>query len=153
MTDDPKFTDPDFDRPLSPYLEALAAAAAGGDPALSEQLTEDMRRARSAASPSPVGATVPDDMGQDDGQSINLTPGFVWSESQLRVVRDLSVRVVRAEAAVAARPSADTETRALAEWLVLLDDDDPESPGRQDRRTVTLTAIIDRARAALDGER
>ena len=55
-------------------------------------------------------------------------------------------------AALSARPSADTETlRELAEWLVSLDDDDPSSPGRQGRRTVTLAAIIDRARTALDG--
>jgi len=57
----------------------------------------------------------------------------------------------------ATRPSADAEKlrllRGLAEWLVAMDDDDPESIGRQDRRTVTLTAIIDRALAALDGER
>lgn len=37
----------------------------------------------------------------------------------------------------------------LTEWLVSLDDDDPESPGRVARRTVTLTAIIERARKAL----
>jgi len=55
MTEDPKFMDPDFDRPLSPFLEALATGVAGGDLALYEQLTEDMRRARSATSPeSPV---------------------------------------------------------------------------------------------------
>lgn len=40
----------------------------------------------------------------------------------------------------------------LAEWLVSLDDDDPASPGRKDRQTVTLTQIINRARAALDGK-
>lgn len=42
------------------------------------------------------------------------------------------------------------ERDALLRWLVSLDDDDPESPGRVDRRTVTLTRIVDRARAALD---
>jgi hypothetical protein len=41
--------------------------------------------------------------------------------------------------------------RELAEWLVSLDDDDSDSPGRCDRRTVTLTQIIDRARNALQG--
>lgn len=38
---------------------------------------------------------------------------------------------------------------ALAEWLVMLDD--PDGPGAVARRTVTLTQIINRARAALDG--
>ena len=40
----------------------------------------------------------------------------------------------------------------FAEWIVSLDDDDPDSPGRQDRKTVTLSNIIDRAKAALNGE-
>ncbi len=44
------------------------------------------------------------------------------------------------------------QARELATWLVTLDDDDPESPGRQERRTVTLTQIINRARRALDGD-
>lgn len=39
----------------------------------------------------------------------------------------------------------------LAEWLVSLDDVD--GPGSDARRTVTLTQIINRARAALGGER
>jgi hypothetical protein len=39
----------------------------------------------------------------------------------------------------------------FAEWVVSLDDDDPESPGRQERRTVTLTQIVGRARAAIGG--
>jgi len=38
--------------------------------------------------------------------------------------------------------------RKFAEWIVSLDDDDPESPGRQARKTVTLSNIIDRARKA-----
>ena len=38
----------------------------------------------------------------------------------------------------------------LAEWLVSLDDVD--GPGAEARRTVTLTQIINRARAALRGE-
>ena len=37
----------------------------------------------------------------------------------------------------------------LLVWLVSLDDPDPESQGFQDRRTVTMTGIIQRARAAL----
>lgn len=54
---DPKFTDPDFDRPLSPYLEALAHGVAGDDSALYDQLTEDMRRARSAVDAQENGTT------------------------------------------------------------------------------------------------
>jgi len=37
----------------------------------------------------------------------------------------------------------------FAEWIVSLDDDDPNSPGRRDRQVVTLTKIINRAREAL----
>jgi hypothetical protein len=40
----------------------------------------------------------------------------------------------------------------FAEWIVSLDDDDPESPGRIDRKTVTLTQIINRAKEALYDE-
>lgn len=39
----------------------------------------------------------------------------------------------------------------FAEWLISLDDDDPNSPGRKDRQTVTLTKIINKAKEALDG--
>lgn len=41
------------------------------------------------------------------------------------------------------------ELRSLAEWLVSLDDDDPNSPGRQDRKTITLNKIISRAKESL----
>lgn len=41
--------------------------------------------------------------------------------------------------------------REFAEFVVSLDDD-PESPGRQARRTVTLAQLVDRARAALLAE-
>lgn len=34
-------------------------------------------------------------------------------------------------------------------WLASLDDPDPESQGFQDRRTVTLTQIVDRAKGVL----
>jgi hypothetical protein len=37
----------------------------------------------------------------------------------------------------------------LARWLVSLDDPDPTSAGFQERRTVTMTRIIERARQAL----
>lgn len=40
----------------------------------------------------------------------------------------------------------------LVNWLVTLDDDDPESPGRKDRQTVTLTQIINKAKIALATE-
>lgn len=43
------------------------------------------------------------------------------------------------------------DLRSFASWLVSLDDDNPDSPGRQERRTVTLSQIIDRARVALAG--
>lgn len=33
------------------------------------------------------------------------------------------------------------------DWIISLDDDDPESPGRKERQTITLTKIIDKARA------
>jgi hypothetical protein len=36
--------------------------------------------------------------------------------------------------------------------VVSLDDDDPDSPGRQSRRTVNLAQLIDHARAALLAE-
>lgn len=39
--------------------------------------------------------------------------------------------------------------RSTAEWLVSLDNPDPDSVGFRSRRTVTLTHIIERARAAL----
>lgn len=38
----------------------------------------------------------------------------------------------------------------FAEWVVSLDDIDPDSPGHKDRQTVTLTDIITRARQALN---
>ena len=60
----------------------------------------------------------------------------------------LRERVAAGRARLAAR-SEDDGLRRLAEWLVSLDDDTPESPGRQARRTVTLTIIIERARRAL----
>lgn len=41
--------------------------------------------------------------------------------------------------------------KEFAEWIVSMDDDDPNSPGRKDRQTVTLTQIINRAKEALDG--
>ena len=37
----------------------------------------------------------------------------------------------------------------FAQWLIRMDDDDPESQGRIDRKTVTLNQIIDRARKAI----
>jgi Fe-S-cluster formation regulator IscX/YfhJ len=37
----------------------------------------------------------------------------------------------------------------FAEWLISLDDDDPNSAGRKDRQTITLTKIIERAKEAL----
>jgi hypothetical protein len=40
---------------------------------------------------------------------------------------------------------------AFAEWLVSMDDPDPDSAGFQARRTATLSQIIERARAALEG--
>lgn len=39
--------------------------------------------------------------------------------------------------------------KAFAEWVVSLDDDDPNSPGRLERKTVNLTQIINRAKEAL----
>lgn len=39
----------------------------------------------------------------------------------------------------------------FARWIVSLDDDDPNSPGRKERQTITLTKIINRAKQALDG--
>lgn len=39
--------------------------------------------------------------------------------------------------------------RQFAEWIVSLDDDDPQSPGRIDRRSVTLNIIVEAAREAL----
>lgn len=42
--------------------------------------------------------------------------------------------------------------RELAEWLVSLDDPDPSSAGNTERRTVTLSQIIERAREVLELE-
>lgn len=42
--------------------------------------------------------------------------------------------------------------RDLVEWLATLDDPDPASQGFQDRRTVTLTQIVERAKKALGGQ-
>lgn len=39
--------------------------------------------------------------------------------------------------------------REFARWIVSMDDDDPESPGRQDRRVTGLNDIINRAKEAL----
>jgi hypothetical protein len=36
--------------------------------------------------------------------------------------------------------------RAFAEWIISLDDDDPNSPGRKERQTITLTKIIEKAK-------
>lgn len=41
------------------------------------------------------------------------------------------------------------KVREFARWIVSLDDDDPDSPGRKDRQTVNLTKIINRAKEAL----
>jgi hypothetical protein len=40
----------------------------------------------------------------------------------------------------------------FARWVVSLDDPDPASAGQRERRTVTLTQIIERARAALSAD-
>lgn len=32
------------------------------------------------------------------------------------------------------------------DWIISLDDDDPNSPGRKDRQTITLNKIIERAK-------
>jgi hypothetical protein len=44
-------------------------------------------------------------------------------------------------------PNPDVQLREFAEWLVSLDE--VEGPGAEARRTVTLTQIIQKARAAL----
>lgn len=38
---------------------------------------------------------------------------------------------------------------SFARWIVSLDDDDPDSPGRKERQTITLTKIVERAKEAL----
>lgn len=63
--------------------------------------------------------------------------------------RDRMLRDIMRERDEAWQQVADL--RAFASWLVSLDDDNPDSPGRQERRTVTLSQIIDRARVALAG--
>jgi hypothetical protein len=56
-------------------------------------------------------------------------------------------------AVAAAAPVIAAQTRyeadGLARWLVALDDDDPTSPGRLERQTVTLQQITERARTFL----
>lgn len=42
------------------------------------------------------------------------------------------------------------DAREFVAWLVSLDDPDPESRGFQDRRTVTLSDIIEKARSVDD---
>lgn len=37
----------------------------------------------------------------------------------------------------------------FANWIISLDDDDPDSSGRKDRQTVTLNQIVIKAREAL----
>jgi hypothetical protein len=32
------------------------------------------------------------------------------------------------------------------DWILSLDDDDPESPGRKERKTITLNKIVQKAR-------
>lgn len=71
----------------------------------------------------------------------------------------LSHRIEKEEAVEALRAAAwvrdgsdDEKLRDLARWLVSMDD--PEDVlGREERRSVTLTAIIERARAALGQNR
>lgn len=43
--------------------------------------------------------------------------------------------------------------RQLLEWIISLDDPDPESGGFQDRRTVTLTQIISKAQECFTADR
>lgn len=47
------------------------------------------------------------------------------------------------------RPMADERARLreFVDWIISLDDDDPNSPGRKDRQTITLNKIIERARS------
>lgn len=37
----------------------------------------------------------------------------------------------------------------FCQWIIALDDDDPDSPGRKERQTITLNKIIEKARGAL----
>ena len=63
-----------------------------------------------------------------------------WLEAALPAV---------AAAAPVIAAQARYEAAGLARWLVSLDDDDPTSPGRLERQTVTLQQITERARTFL----
>jgi hypothetical protein len=69
--------------------------------------------------------------------------------------RDGRLRLAAAERERDAARGKLDKVCSLAGWLVSLDDDDPDSPGRVERRTVTLNQIIGKARdvlAILDGK-
>lgn len=51
--------------------------------------------------------------------------------------------------ALAAELDKAAPMRDFISWLVSLDDDDPNSPGRRDRQAITLTQIIEKAKVAL----
>jgi hypothetical protein len=88
----------------------------------------------------PVTATTP-----ADEQSVDLTPGDVWTEQQLWVVRDLAARLHRAEAAaLAAQLSVDAET-LRREVEAIIDELEPHPAV-----TFSAWAIVMRLRAALD---
>jgi len=72
-------------------------------------------------------------------------PDFGWCDPLDDVRRSASTHLSEAHGGV----GQETPEQFLS-WLISLDDDDPRSPGRQDRRTVSLTQIINRARAAAE---
>lgn len=51
--------------------------------------------------------------------------------------------------ALAAELDKAAPMREFISWLVSLDNDDPNSPGRKDRQTVNLNQIIQKAKDAL----
>lgn len=100
----------------------------------------------------PLDAPPPDPRGTNTGH------GHVWERPDGMRARcggpAICAQCSRDAALVAANSRVATSRRdellELARWLVSLDDVD--GPGRDERRTVTLTRIIDRARAALTRE-
>jgi hypothetical protein len=76
-----------------------------------------------------------------------------WGASPMRSNADAMKRALTAvypliaAAALASCEAEDARRHAFVDWLITLDDP-PGSPGAEERRTVTLTQIINRALAA-----
>lgn len=82
-------------------------------------------------------------------ESVDLTPGVVWTDAQLAVVRDLTARAYRAEAALG-QAAADAEQRVAERMEALAEEWNTAGFGATDQSVRELLwAHADSLRAAL----